>query len=67
MSSDSLLSNDRERYCDRCERGIHDLEPAATVSFGGAIQKDELVVCPDCCNVLVDWWNARPDNSGNAE
>lgn len=50
----------RERECDRCERDIHDLEPAAVLSFSAAIETDELVVCLDCANLLVEWWNERP-------
>lgn len=62
MSSESLFSNDRGRSCDRCERDIHDLEPAGTISFNGAINADELIVCPECSQLLVDWWNERPDS-----
>lgn len=46
-----------ERTCERCGRGINDLEPAAVLSFGGAVQTDELLVCVDCSHGIIDWWN----------
>lgn len=50
------MTDDRNRTCDRCERAIHDLEPAVGIQFGGAVQTDELLVCVDCIQILIDWW-----------
>ncbi len=52
--------NSRKRSCDRCNAGIPDIVPAAVLSFGGAIESDELVVCIDCMEPLVEWWETRP-------
>jgi len=55
-----MLTTERNRSCDRCERDIHDLEPAGSISFGGAFGSQEVIVCSSCSDILVDWWNDRP-------
>lgn len=60
MSFESPRRDDRE--CDRCEREIHQLEPAATLQFGGAFGFDKMMICFDCAQVLVEWWEVNQEN-----
>jgi hypothetical protein len=59
MSEESTAESnrfERERACDRCSQDIHDLAPAATMQFGGALQSNEKIMCGDCMESLIDWW-----------
>lgn len=59
-----VIRMEDERSCDRCGREIHDLEPAATITLGGAFNVEELIICLDCGDVLMDWWE---DTDGEGE
>lgn len=55
--SEAQLQTGRDRVCDRCERDIHDLEPATGIQFGGSVQTDEMLICHDCIEFIIEWWD----------